>query len=390
MAIGGARPASKARLTSAMARHRAFNADRFLDKFEGQEDLLRSYAGLWNGGLLVDAASLDVESFKEFIVNGDGDRKDEFMEGLYRAYDLSNERGHEDLAASCRDLGYDPDPGGVLPVECLSLKVRTENEEAFNLAYDRCAMHQAERFSVFQGEAGRSIPDVKAATEQLQRKLSAVFKGNKNSDRVLVRQYQEGAYTNFIVYHEKRTQAMLVFQGSRIKPRVSPTVLRPAQQDFLSYNTETGQVEIEARFEKEESALRKSFAECCFGDPELFEKPEAAQKFTLGVIACEDFALEVDEGDSAALVELHFRLKQKHGPAFVIRSKNVLETLDLNSLRQRLSGATIQKAVFKIGFPDDGRGKRVEVSGTNRISFKRATHAEDVFRYLSNWKILSV
>jgi len=107
------------------------------------------------------------------------------------------------------------------------------------------------------------------------------------------------------------------------------------------------------------------------------------------VIACEDFALEVDEGDHA-LVELHFRLKQKHGPAFVIRSKNVLETLDLNSLRQRLSGATIQKAVFKIGFPDDGRGKRVEVSGTNRISFKRATHAEDVFRYLSNWKILSV
>jgi len=137
------------------------------------------------------------------------------------------------------DLSYDPDPGGVLPVECLSLKVRTENEEAFNLAYDRCAMHQAERFSVYQGEAGRCIADVKAATEQLQGKLSAVFKGDKNSDRVLVRQYQEGAYTNFIVYHEKRTQAMLVFKGSRIKPRVSPTVLRPAQQDFLSYNTET-------------------------------------------------------------------------------------------------------------------------------------------------------
>ncbi len=222
-----------------MAKHRAFNADRFLDKFEGQEGILCSYAGIWNGGLLVDAASLDVQRFKEFIVDGDGDRKDEFMEGLYRAYDLSNERGHEDLVASCLDLSYDPDPGGVLPVECLSLKVRTENEEAFNLAYDRCAMHQAERFSVYQGEAGRCIADVKAATEQLQGKLSAVFKGDKNSDRVLVRQYQEGAYTNFIVYHEKRTQAMLVFKGSRIKPRVSPTVLRPAQQDFLSYNTET-------------------------------------------------------------------------------------------------------------------------------------------------------
>jgi hypothetical protein len=332
-----------------MAKHRAFNADRFIDKFQGHEEILRAYLSLWNGGLAFDADLMDVANFKNYLIAGEGDRKDEFMDGLCRAYDLSTERGHEDLVASCRDHTYEPDPGGELPVECLSLKVRTENEEAFNLAYDRCAMHQAERFSVFQGEAGRSIVDVKTATDLLQGKLSAVFKGDKNSDRVLVRQYQEGAYTNFIVYHEKRTQAMLVFKGSRVKPKVSPTVLRPAQQDFVSYNSETGQVEIEARFEKEESILRKSFAEYCFGDAELFEKPEAAQKFTLGAIACEDFALDVDEGDSAALIELHFKLKQKHGPSVIIRSKNVLETLELNHLRKRLSGATIQKAVFKIG-----------------------------------------
>jgi hypothetical protein len=87
-----------------MAKHRAFNADRFLDKFQGHEDLLRGYVNIWNSGLQIDAASLDVQGFKEFLVDGDGDRKDEFMEGLYRAYDLSNERGHEDLAASCLEL----------------------------------------------------------------------------------------------------------------------------------------------------------------------------------------------------------------------------------------------------------------------------------------------
>ncbi len=372
-----------------MVKHRVFNADRFLDKFEGREELLHSYVGIWGDGIQIGTTSLDVAGFKDFLLNGDGGQKDQFMEGLYRAYDLSNERGHEDLAAACQDLNYEPDPEGKLPVECLSLKVRTENEDAFNLAYDRCALHQAERFSVYQGDAGRAIADLDAATVLLQQRLAALFKDDKNSDRVLLRQYQEGAYTNFIVYHEKRTQAMLVFQGSRINPKVSPTVLRPAQQDFISYNKETGQVEIEARFEKEEGALRTSFAECCFGDAELFEKPEAAKKFALGVIACEDFALDVDDGDSAALVELHFKLKQKHGPAFVVRSKDVLDTLQLNYLRKRLPGATIQKAVFKIGFPDDGRGKRVEISGTNKISFKRATHAEDVFRYLLRWKLLN-
>ncbi len=374
-----------------MVKHRAFNGDRFLDKFQGSESILGNYVGIWGSGLDVDVASLDVASFKDFILVGDGAVKDQFMEGLYRAYDLSTERGHEDLVAACQcqPEPYEPDPGGALPVECLSLKVRAENEDAFNLAYDRCALQQAERFSVFQGEAGRAITDIPAATQRLQERLSDLFKGDKNSDRVLVRQYQEGPYTNFIVYHEKRTKAMLVFEGPRSRVRVAPTVFRPAQQDFISHNTETGQVEIEARFEKEETSLRKTFAECCFGDPDLFEKPEAALKFSLAAIASEDFATEVDAGDSATLIELHFKLFQKHGPAFVVRSKNVLETLELNGMRQKLPSATITRAVFKVGFPDDGRGKRVDLSGTNRISFKRATHAEDVFRYLRNWAILN-
>lgn len=372
-----------------MTRHRAFNADRFLDKFQGHEDLLRGYARLWGDGLQAQIDTLDIGRFKEFIVEGDGSNKDQFLEELYRAHDLSTERGHEDLIAACQDLRFEPDPGGVLPVECLSLKVRTENEDAFNLAYDRCTLQQAERFSVFQGEAGLTINDVALATRRLQESLAEEFKGDKQSDRVLVRQYQEGTYTNFIVYHEKRTQALLVFQGTRTLPKVSPTVLRPAQQDFVSYNSATGQVEIEARFAKEEAAIRKQFAECCFGQADLFEKPEASAKFALDVISCDGFELPVDAGDSATLVELHFKLRQKHNPTFVVRSKNVLETLQLNGLHRRLAGATISRAVFKIGFPDDGRGKRVELSGTNKISFKRATHAEDVFRYLGNWKILS-
>jgi len=373
-----------------MAKHRAFNADRYLDKFQGHEGLLRAYVGLWGGGLHLDIGSLDVAKFKEFIIHGDGDSSsmDQFMEGLYRGNDLSNERGHEDLAACCQDLNYDPDPEGKLPVECLSLKVRTENEDAFNLAYDRSALHQAERFSVYQGEAGLAIPDVRTAAGAMQEILSSLFKNDKHSERVLVRQYQEGAYTNFIVYHEKRTQALLTFQGTKVQPKVSPTVLRPAQQDYISYNNETGQVEIEARFEKEQTALRKTFARCCFGDPELFEKPESADKFSLEAITCEDFALDVDDGDFAVLIELQFKLHQKQNPAWVVRSKDVLETLRLNDFRKRLAGAPIQKAAIKIGFPDDRRGKRVEISGTNKISFKRATHAEDVFRYLSRWKIL--
>ena len=374
-----------------MTKHRAFNGDRFLDKFQGAESILRSYVGIWGSGLDVDIESLDVASFKDFILVGDGALKDQFMEGLYRAYDLCSEDGHEDLLAACQCQAepYAPDPDGSLPVECLSLKVRAENEDAFNLAYDRRALQQAERFSVFQGEAGRTIPDIQNAARSLQALLSDRFKGDKNSDRVLLRHYQEGPYTNFIVYHEKRTKAMLVFEGPRTQVKVAPTVFRPAQQDLISYNSETGQVEIEAHFDKEGTSLRRGFAESCFGDPDLFDGPEASVRFSLAAIAAPDFALDVDDGDSAALVELHFKLDERHRPAFVVRSKNVLETLELNGVREKLPKATITRAILKIGFRDERRGKRVELSGTNKISFKRSTHAQDIFRYLRNWTILN-
>ena len=86
-----------------MVKHRAFNGDRFLDKFQGSESILGNYVGIWGSGLDVDVASLDVASFKDFILVGDGAVKDQFMEGLYRAYDLCTERAHEDLFAACQD-----------------------------------------------------------------------------------------------------------------------------------------------------------------------------------------------------------------------------------------------------------------------------------------------
>jgi len=369
-------------------KHRTFNADRFLDKFQGQEIILRSFVGLWDGRLGLDTTSLDVPHFKEYLVNGDGDGKDDLLESLYMAYDLCTERGHEDLVSACDECSYSPNGNGELPVECLSLKVRTENEDAFTLAYDRYNLWRAERFTIFSGKSAAGIVDADAASSAFQAKLAEIFKDHKNSDRVLVRHYQEGAYTNFIVYHEKRVKAELIFKGTRMRPKVSPTILRPAQQDFISYNNETGQLEIEAGFEKEETALRKAFAECCLKDEDFFDSPGSSDRLNLARIAEDDFEMPVDEDHSAFLAELHFNIKQTHGPSFVVRSKNVMETLEKNYLRKRLAGGTIRRAVFKIMFPDDRRGKRIELSGTNKVKFKRATHAEDVFRYLKNWGIV--
>jgi hypothetical protein len=370
-----------------MARHRTFNADKFLDKLQGHEPILRGFLGLWDDGLDLDVGKVDVPGFKAFLVDGDGASKDDLLENLYRVYDLCDERGHEDLAAACRDQDIEPDPTGELPVECLSLVVRAEHEDAFNLAYDRNTLWKAERFSVYRGPRARKVSNPDAAVARFQKALAECFKDDKKSDRVLVRHYVEGSYVNVIVYHEKRTKAELVFKGPRRRPEVAPSIFRPAQQDFISYDSGAGQVEIEARFENEEARLRQCFAECCLGDAEFFEADDAAERFNLGRIAEDDFEMAVDGDDEAYLTELHFRLRQKYGPVFMVRSKNTMETLDTNRLRKRLSGGEVRKAVFKIVFPDDKRGKRVEITGANKAKFRRATHADDVFRYLRRWGI---
>ena len=372
-----------------MAKHRKFNADRFLDKFQGQEQLLRAYVAQWDGRLPLSTAALDVPVLKEFLANGDGDGKDAMMEGLYRAHDLSSERGHEDLIAACRDYDIDPDPGGQLPVECLSLKVLTENEEAFDLAYDRNTLWHAERFSIFRGKSAKAIPDPAAVAAQVPGEAGRSVQGGQGQ-RPRARPAVPGRDLRQLhrLPREADQGRARVHRAEEPGKGSCPRSWRPAQQDFISYNHETGQVDIEARFEHEETALRKHFAECCLGDAEFFESPEAGQRLNLTRITESDFSMPVNEDHTAELVELQFSLMQQHGPSFVVRSKNVLETLDKNYLRKRLAGGTIRRAVFKLGFPDDRRGKRVELSGSNKVKFKRATHAEEVFRYLGNWGVV--
>jgi hypothetical protein len=373
-----------------MAKHRTFNADRFIDKFQGNEGILNGFVRLWKDELGLDSSSLDIPGFKEWLVNGEGDAKGELLEALYQVYDLCTDQGHEDLLSACAEFSYEPDPSNSLPVECLSLKVRTENDEAFTLAYDRLRFEQAERFTIYKGSEPRPVTDLTTARNTFQRRLAEEFKNHKNSDRVLVRCYEEGSYVNFIVYHEKRMKATLVLKGPAGRLKVRPNIFRPAQQDFISYNRDTGRVEIEAGFENEETRLRRCFAECCLGDADFFEGEEAATQIDLKEIARPEFLLDTSEesGITAVLIELKFSLAQKQSPRFYLCSRDLLKTLELNGLREKLEGKSIAKAVLKITFPDDQRGKRIELSGPNKIKFKRATHAKEVFDLLKEWGLL--
>ena len=53
-----------------MAKHRKFNVDRFTDKFQGREDILRSYVEQWDWNPGAWGESLDVPAFKDLVGGG--------------------------------------------------------------------------------------------------------------------------------------------------------------------------------------------------------------------------------------------------------------------------------------------------------------------------------
>jgi len=372
-----------------MPKHRSFNADRFLDKFDGREHYLRDFAAIWkerNPSLNLEEFS--IEAFRQWMLNSNDEGKDDLLEALYQVYDLCTERGYQHLQAASQDVGYVPDPDNILPVECLSILVRTHRKLVFQNAYDRNNFIRAERFSIYQGACGKPINDLKLVTRKFKRRLARVFKQIKNSDRVLVRSYQEGERINFVVYHEKRVKATLLLRGPVTRLKVRPVIYRPAQQDYISYHSESGRVEIEAGIASEEEKLRTTFAEVCLGDATFFEGSNSADRVCLEVIAEPDFELRCPEGVTAKIVSLRFDLQQKQNPHFAVRSQDVLDTLQRNQLRVKISGTDIMGVVIKIFFPGDKRGKRIELSGTKSVSFNRATHADEVVNLITEWGLL--
>jgi hypothetical protein len=372
-----------------MIKHRAFNVDRFVDKFSDDgEVLLQEFVKIWGRGLEIPVSSINVVTFKKFLVSGAGKSKEEFMAELYRVWDLCDEIGHEYLIAACdkQRPKYNPDPKGVLPVEWVSLIVRIEREDVFNLAYDMRSVRQAERFTLYQGKKGKQIAKLAAASRRLRLKLEQDFDGLKQSDQVIVRAYKEGDTFNFVIYHERRVQAPLVFKGARTRRKVAPFALRPVQQDYIRFDPTTGRAEVEARFSHEEEKLVGGFAECCLEDAQYFAK--SGSRLNLGRIADKHFTLKAEGVERAALTELQFTLDQKPKPLFTISSDDVFETLGLSGLLGKLAAGNIRRAVLTLKFEGDGREKTVRLSGDKTISFPHRTHAEDVHRCLVEWKLL--
>jgi len=240
----------------AKSKHRKFKAGKFLDVFAEHPHLLREFARKFDDKRFPSEEDFNSDVFKELAAEA-VKTDPNMVEHLYRAYDISMDPyGHESLCAVIKNKGWSVDDS--LPVECLAIWLHNYDQDQFNFAYDRMNFNHLEKVTMYRIEPPENFDAGKARVTDFEDTLKEAFQDDKGSSNVLVKSYEENDCLNLIVYHEKRTQAQLVFKDR--SDAVGPLMLRPAKQDFLSFNKSTGELQVDASYTKEKTALRRAFA----------------------------------------------------------------------------------------------------------------------------------
>lgn len=375
----------------ATIKHRKFTADRFLDKFKGQEEVLWTYLARWCDNLPDFPEERTLDGFKAYLKDApqNCEAHEEMIEGLYKAHDLSTKQGYENLWDAITQNQVDIDPDHELHREVLALKLLTEDPPTFQLAVDMWSVSKVVGFVAYKGKEPREIPEL---TDEListfESRLRGLFTEYKGERKVLIRHFKDGLAVNFIVYHEVRQKAELVFEGANGAHEVNPLIFRPVRQDFLTYLPSAGKIEIETPVQKDRDSMRRAFGEVCLNDASFFEEQDSEDILDFTPLRKPDFEFDLDGEDKAVLTEIYFRAHQRHGPRFTIASEHAFETLDLNGLRHHLETAEIRAVKIKLTFPENKRGKSIHLSGKNKIAFNRSTRVEEVFGYLKRWGLL--
>ncbi len=319
---------------------------------------------------------------------------------LFDAYDLGDLQGAFFLRKSLQTYRITGAPAHDLAPEHLSLIVLTRWPEVFMAAYDRLGMAKTDNFAFYTGPRAVALADPVRIAEVFQTELRRL----KRTPKVVVRSFVEDHIVNFIFYHEKAARAPLVIRDDL---QIAGLLHRPAQQDFISYDTTTGHLEIEVGNRPEQAPIRQAFARVALGDETFYETPQSTRLLDLDLLLTPDFTFP---DDTIKLRYLQIVLEQTEQPTFEIRSQDVFRSLDLNRIRENLQlpprpapvpvaeplttpaepvvthlddrCTRVRAAHLAIRVPHKTRAILVELTAPNKVSFPRSMHSAHVFTVL--------
>ena len=372
-----------------MSKQRKFNARRFFDGFHGHEDEL---AALFThfGRTLPDPFTTETAAR---AASEDFGLTDSMTTLFYQIHDLASPKGRDIIHSTAASFAIPAEvPGTDVTHQRAALWLWNTDKDAFESAMDRLAASgiQGGQIALFPGKSAKIIEDDAAAVAGFVGQLNANIASWKGAERFTVHHYRAGSMLVILVFCERTAEVNWEMDpgSSVVKTRIG----RPVIQDVLFYDQSTGELEIEASHQKHREVLRNSFAEGVMGDDSFFPMEEQTRVLNLQKLIELDFKLPVRTGHqvqitAVTLSELIARRPftatlsaNRQDVVEILRAKNAAGLIDRTSIR-----SVRIELILGTGRLDR---KSIELSGDNRIKFNRASHADEVYRYLRHWTLM--
>jgi hypothetical protein len=372
-----------------MSKQRKFNARRFFDGFHGHEDEL---AALFThfGRTLPDPFTTETAAR---AASEDLGISDPMTILFYQIHDLATPKGRDIIHSTAASFAIPSEaPGTDVTHQRAALWLWDADKDAFESAMDRLAASgiQGGQIALFPGRSAKNIEDDAAAVAGFEVQLNANIASWKGAERFTIHHYRDGSMLVILVFCERTAEVNWEMDpgSSVVKTRIG----RPVIQDVLFYDQSTGELEIEASHQKHREVLRNSFAEGVMGEDAFFPKEEQTRVLNLQKLIELDFKLPVRTGHQVQITAVTLRefiarkpftatlSANRQDVVEILRAKNAAGLIDRTSIR-----SVRIELILGTGRLDR---KSIELSGDNRIKFNRASHADEVYRYLRHWTLM--
>lgn len=372
-----------------MSKQRKFNARRFFGGFHDHEGEL---AALFNtfGQPLPDPFT--TESAAK-AASEDFGLTDPLTKLLYQMDDLATRKGRDIISATAASFAIpEVPPGTDVTDQRAVLWLWNKDKDAFESAMDRLAASgvQGGQIALFPGRTAQVIADDAAAVAGFEAQLNANIASWNGAERFTIHHYRDGDMLVILVFCERTAEVRLEMEsGSNV---VKTGIGKPVIQDVLFYDQSTGELEIEASHSKQREVLRNSFAVGVMGDDSFFPMEESTRVLNLQQLVAMDFNLPVQDLHQAKITAVTLRefiATKPFTSSFRANRQDVIGILRAKNSAGLFHGASIQYVRIELVL-GNGRldRKSIELSGDNRIKFNRASHADEVYRYLRHWTLM--
>ena len=372
-----------------MSKQRKFNARRFFDGFQGHEDEL---AALFTHFGKTLPAPFTTETAAQ-AASENLSTSDPMTVLLYQIHDLATQKGRDIIHSTAASFSIPAEvPGTDVTHQRAAFWLWKEDKDSFESAMDRLAASgiQGGQIALFPGKSAKAIEDDAAAVAGFEKQLNANIASWKGAERFTVHYYRDGSMLVILVFCERTAEVNWEMEpgSSVVKTRIG----RPVIQDVLFYDQSTGELEIEASQQKHREVLRNSFAQGVMGDDSFFPMEQQTRVLNLQKLIELDFKLPVRTGHHAQITAITLSELISGRPftaSLAANRQDVIEILRAKKAEGLLNRTSIKSVRIELIL---GAGrldrKSIELSGDNRIKFNRASHADEVYRYLRHWTLM--